>query len=132
MAATDFDADILLVDDDPDLLASTADLLVDLGYKVKAFPDADSALDFALTHRFKVGLFDYRLGSLRTGLDIVETIQAMGSKAVFILITADVERATQLRALHLKLFKYLNKPIEPGRLVETVEDAMALAMKQAA
>lgn len=130
--AVAFDADILLVDDDPDLLASMAELLLDLGYKVKAFPDADQALDFALTRRFKVGLFDYRLGSLRTGLDIVETIQGLGSTAVFVLITADVERATQMRAIHLKLFKFLNKPVEPAMLVDTVESAMALAMKQAA
>ena len=127
-----FDADILLVDDDPDLLASMAELLLDFGYKVKAFPDADSALDFALTRRFKVGLLDYRLGSLRTGLDIVETIQGLGSKAVFVLITADVERATQMRAVHLKLFKFLHKPVEPATLVDTVESAMALAMRQAA
>ena len=124
--------DILIVDDDTDLLVSVAELMMDLGYKVKACADAESALDFAMTETFKVGLFDYRLGSLKSGLDVVENIQAIGCKAVCIMITADVERATQVRAGHLKLFEFMRKPVEPDKLIGTVQRAMALALKQAA
>ena len=124
--------DILVLDDDIDLLTSVAELLTDCGHKVKGIADADSAIEFAMDREFKVGLFDYRLGSLKNGLDVVERMQALGSKAVFLMVTADVEQATQMRALHLKLFEFLRKPVEPDKLIETVERALAHADKIAA
>jgi two-component system, NtrC family, response regulator HydG len=124
--------DILIVDDDVDLLTSLAELMTDCGYSVKAFPDADSALEFALDRRFSVGLFDYRLGSLKTGLDVVENMQQMGCNASYVMITAEVEQAVKMRAVHLKLFDFMRKPVEPQKLIEIVERAMIQAKLAAA
>jgi DNA-binding NtrC family response regulator len=124
--------DILVLDDDVDLLASVAELLAECGYKVKAFADADSAIDFAMDRSFAVGLFDYRLGSLKNGLDVVESMQALGCKSTYVMVTADVEQATQMRALHLKLFDFMRKPVQPEKLLETVERALEHAHRAAA
>lgn len=124
--------DILVLDDDIELLSSVADLLSDCGYKVKAFADADSAIDFAMSQSFALGLFDYRLGSLKSGLDVVEKMQALGCKSVYVMITADVEQATQLRALHLKLFEFMRKPVHPEKLLDTVQRALDHAGRLAA
>ena len=124
--------DIIVLDDDVDLLASVAELLADCGYRVKAFADADSAIDFAMGQSFALGLFDYRLGSLKNGLDVVEKMQALGCKSVYVMITADVEQATQMRALHLKLFEFMRKPVQPEKLLETVQRALDHAHKIAA
>ena len=124
--------DILVLDDDIELLSSVADLLSDCGYKVKAFADADSAIDFAMGQSFALGLFDYRLGSLKSGLDVVEKMQALGCKSVYVMITADVEQATQLRALHLKLFEFMRKPVHPEKLLDTVQRALDYASRLAA
>lgn len=124
--------DILVLDDDIDLLSSVADLLTECGYRVKAFTDADSALEFAMDRSFAVGLFDYRLGSIKTGLDVVERMQALGCKSTYVMVTADVEQATQMRALHLKLFEFMRKPVHPEKLLETVGRAMEHAQKLAA
>lgn len=124
--------DILVLDDDVDLLASVAELLSDCGYRVKAFADADSAVEFAMSQTFALGLFDYRLGSLKSGLDVVEKMQALGCKSVYVMITADVEQATQMRALHLKLFEFMRKPVEPDKLIETVQRALDHANRAAA
>lgn len=124
--------DILILDDDIDLLTSMAELLADCGYRVKGFADPESALEFAMDTSFSVGLFDFRLGSIKNGLDVVETMQALGSKAIFVMITAEVERSTQLRALNLKLFEYMHKPVQPEELLKTVERALDLARKKAA
>jgi DNA-binding NtrC family response regulator len=121
-----------VLDDDIDLLSSVADLLTDCGYRVKAFADADSAIEFAMSQSFALGLFDYRLGSLKSGLDVVEKMQAMGCKSVYVMITADVERATQMRALHLKLFEFMRKPVQPEMLLETVQRALDHAGRLAA
>ena len=119
--------DIMVLDDDVDLLTSIAELLADSGYSVKGFADPESAVEFAVDRSFKVGIFDFRLGSIKNGLDVVETLQAMGSKAAYVLVTADVERSTQLRALGLKVFEFMRKPVQPQELLNTVERAMQLA-----
>ena len=124
--------DILVLDDDVDLLSSVADLLVECGYRVKAFTDADSAIDFAIGQTFALGLFDYRLGSLKNGLDVVEKMQALGCKSTYVMITADVEQATQMRAVHLKLFEFMRKPVQPDMLLDTVQRAPEHANRLAA
>ena len=132
MTSEDKHVDILILDDDVDLLTSTAELLAELGYRVKGFSDPESALEYAIDQSFAVGLFDFRLGSVKNGLDVVETMQALGSKAVFVLITADVEQSTAIRATNLKLHELLRKPIAPEKLIEAVERAMTQATKLAA
>lgn len=124
--------DIVVLDDDIDLLSSVADLLTDCGYRVKAFTDAESAIEFAMSQSFALGLFDYRLGSLKSGLDVVEKMQALGCKSTYVMITADVEQATQMRALHLKLFEFMRKPVEPQKLLDTVQRALDHANRLAA
>jgi diguanylate cyclase len=124
--------DIVVLDDDVDLLTSVAELLADCGYKVKGFSDPESAVEFAVDQQFAVGVFDFRLGSVKNGLDVVETLQAMGSKAEFVMVTADVEKSTQMRAMGLKVFEYMRKPVQPEELLETVERAMQQARLRAA
>jgi DNA-binding NtrC family response regulator len=132
MANTKDGIDILLVDDDEALLVSMADLLLDLGYKVKGFPDADSALSYAMDGKFKIGIFDYKLGGLKNGLDVVENLHMLGCKAVYMMITADVASATRMRAAHLNLFAFINKPVDPAYLVQTLENAVKEADRLAA
>jgi DNA-binding NtrC family response regulator len=130
--SSDKHVDILVLDDDVDLLTSTAELLADCGYKVKGFADPESALEFSMDQTFSVGLFDYRLGSVKNGLDVVETMQALGSKAVYVMVTAEVEQSTRNRAMNLKLFEYMRKPVQPAEMLVTVERAMEHAKSRAA
>ncbi len=132
VANDDKHIDILLLDDDVDLLTSTAELLADTGYRVKGFADPESALEYAIDQSFSVGLFDFRLGSVKNGLDVVETMQALGSKALYVMVSADVEHSTMTRASNLKLFEFMRKPVAPETLLETVERAVAQSQKLAA
>jgi DNA-binding NtrC family response regulator len=129
---SDRNVDIVVLDDDVDLLTSVAELLADYGYKVKGFSDPESAVEFALDQKFSVGVFDFRLGSVKNGLDVVETLQTMGSKAEFVMVTADVERSTQMRAVGLKVFEFMHKPVPPEDLISTVERAYQQARLRAA
>jgi DNA-binding NtrC family response regulator len=132
MASKDKHVDILILDDDLDLLTTTAELLADMGYKVKGFADPESALEFAIGQTFSVGLFDFRLGSIKNGLDVVETMQALGCKSVYVMVSADVESSTRLRAINLKLFEFMRKPVSPEDLLETVSRALAQSQQMAA
>ena len=132
MASKDKHVDILILDDDLDLLTTTAELLADMGYKVKGFADPESALEFAIGQTFSVGLFDFRLGSIKNGLDVVETMQALGCKSIYVMVSADVESSTRLRAINLKLFEFMRKPVAPEDLLETVSRALAQSQQMAA
>jgi len=132
MATNDKHVDVLILDDDIDLLTTTAELLADLGYKVKGFADPESALEFAIGQTFSVGLFDFRLGSLKNGLDVVETMQALGCKSVYIMLSADVENSTHTRAINLKLFEFIRKPAAPEVLIDTISRALEQSQKIAA
>ena len=126
------DIDILILDDDVDLLTSVAELLADCGYKVKGFADPESAVEFAVDQTFAVGIFDFRLGSVKNGLDVIETLQVMGAQSTYVMVTADVERSTQVRAADLKIFEFMRKPVQPEELLDIVTRAMALTEKLAA
>ena len=126
------DIDILILDDDVDLLTSVAELLTDCGYKVKGFADPESAVEFAVDQTFAVGIFDFRLGSVKNGLDVIETLQVMGAKSTYVMVTADVERSTQIRASDLKIFEFMRKPVQPQELLDTVTRALAQTEKMAA
>ncbi len=132
MANTDKHVDVLILDDDIDLLTTTAELLADLGYRVKGFADPESALEFAIGQTFSVGLFDFRLGSVKNGLDVVETMQALGCKSVYVMLSADVESSTRVRAINLKLFEFIRKPAAPEVLIDTVTRALEQFQKMAA
>lgn len=132
MTTNDKHVDVLILDDDLDLLTTTAELLADMGYKVKGFADPESALEFAIGQTFSVGLFDFRLGSLKNGLDVVETMQALGCKSVYVMLSADVESATRLRAINLKLFEFIRKPAAPEVLLDTIGRALEQSHKIAA
>ena len=132
MSAENRSVDVMVLDDDVDLLTSVAELLAECGYRVKGFSDPESAVEFAVDQKFTVGVFDFRLGSVKNGLDVVETLQAMGSKAAYVMVTADVERSTQLRALGLKVFEFMRKPVMPDALLDTVSRAMEHQTSRAA
>jgi DNA-binding NtrC family response regulator len=117
------DVDIMILDDDVDLLTSVAELLADCGYRVKGFSDPESAVEFAVDQKFTLGIFDFRLGSVKSGLDVIETLNAMGARASYIMVTADVERSTRLRATDLKITDFMRKPVEPQELLDAVDRA---------
>jgi DNA-binding NtrC family response regulator len=126
------DVDILIADGDAATLGDTGRFLAGMGYRVQECTKAESALDFALEKTFLVGLIDYRLGSIRNGLDLVESLQGMGSKACFVMVTPDVAEARRMRAVHLNIFDYLKKPLVPETLARTMERAIKVARKQQA
>ena len=42
-----------------------------------------------------------------------------------LVVSADVESSTRLRAINLKLFEFMRKPVAPESLLATIERALA-------
>ena len=107
---------VLVVDNDPDVLTATRDLLT--GWKCAALT-ADSLKDavrVAADEEIDVIIADYRLADGHTGLEVIEALHEKGggrSKAVIITGDVNPEELGRLRGGH---YPVLSKPVTPVTL----------------
>ncbi len=115
---------ILVVDDDPENVRSYSEILIDMGFRVIAEGDVDSALailqgdtavDLAIT--------DYRMPG-KTGLDFIVALRRLRPKLPVIMITAYGNIETYLHSISLGAFEYVNKPINKKELERIVRHAL--------
>jgi PAS domain S-box-containing protein len=102
---------VLVVDNDPDMLASLDTLLSDWGFRVATASGADEALNIAERFRPQLMVLDYHL-DVGTGLDALERLRDTGHAGPVVLISAD--HAAELRqAARQAGCELLHKPIRP-------------------
>lgn len=115
-------AEVLVVDDDPDIRALVAMALEDAGFSVRQSADGRSALATIETQAPDVVVLDVNM----PGMDGYEVVRRMRQEnetshtKVLMLTTALGER-DRLRALGDGADEYLTKPYEPAALVQMVE-----------
>ncbi|WP_165856021.1 NahK/ErcS family hybrid sensor histidine kinase/response regulator [Marinobacter sp. JSM 1782161] len=110
---------ILVIDNEPDILASMEALLAQWGCEVSCVADAQVALrgleDGTVTVPEAI-LADYHLDDGRTGCEAIYAIRrAVGRDIPAAIITADRSDACR-RFLKTQYFPVLNKPVKPNRL----------------
>ncbi|MEJ2566575.1 MAG: transporter substrate-binding domain-containing protein [Gammaproteobacteria bacterium] len=107
---------VLVVDDDPDVLAATRDLLTSWTCAVLTADSLEDAVRVAADEEIDVIIADYRLADGHTGLEVIETLNEKGgrrSKAV--IITGDVN-PEELSRLRGSRYPVLSKPVAPVTL----------------
>ncbi len=119
----DFERNILLVDDEPDILALYRTVLFDAGYIVETAASMAEAEEFMTEVAFDLVISDIWLGEA-SGLDLLHRIRQSDPMAYVILITGDPSLATAQEALHEGAFDYLTKPISPDDLLKAVHHAL--------
>ena len=103
---------VLVVDNDPQMLASLEQLLGDWGFAVATATDSDEALSLSAVTRFDLVILDYHLDGGKTGLDLLNDLRAQQTECPALLISAD--HAAQLRnAAREAGCELLHKPIRP-------------------
>jgi CheY-like chemotaxis protein len=107
----------MVVDDDPDILAGTRQLLESWGCTVHTAATADAAIGVARSlERLDALITDLRLPNNRRGTQVVASVRdLLGAQLPALLITGDLEsaRLQETRAFELEL---LHKPVKPARL----------------
>ncbi len=125
-AAAPFDADmprLLLVDDEPRLLASLHALLQDRGFQlVTASCGADAVAHLSRMH-FDLVLLDLRLPDIG-GHEIMDFINAKGIDADVIVMSGEVGIDAAIGALKRGAYDYLRKPYSREELLKTVANAL--------
>jgi len=109
---------ILVVDDEPDIVALIVFHLAKAGYRVSTAPTGPDALEAARRERPTLIVLDLMLPGL-SGYEVLEQLRASdATKAVGVLmLTARVEEPDRVRGLALGEDDYLTKPFSPQELV---------------
>jgi len=110
---------LLVVDDDPDLLALVAFALTNAGYSVGKAADTHEALKGFDSELPNLGILDINLPS-GSGFDVCRNIRGR-SEVPILMLTARGEEQDLVRALELGADDYLTKPFSPRTLLARVK-----------
>jgi DNA-binding response OmpR family regulator len=111
---------LLLVEDDEDDQVLTRAILADgFGDRcgVDWAPTFGLGLERLTTGSYDVALLDYNLGS-ETGIELLRAAMARGCRTPIIMLTGQVDRATDLDAMHAGAADYLVKGRVTGEMLE--------------
>lgn len=123
---------ILIVDDEPRTrqgLKKTLDSWNDGSYSILTACDGEEALAMIDQRKIHIMLTDIRMPEI-TGLKLLNLMKEKNRSPVVIVISAYSEFEYAQEALRLGVVNYLLKPISKKKLIEAVEDALAVLAKQ--
>jgi two-component system phosphate regulon response regulator PhoB len=118
MTATTLSDRILVVDDEPEIIALVAYHLAKAGYRVMTASSGQDALDAALRERPSLVVLDLMLPDM-PGFDVLERLRAEESTRDIgvLMLTAHREEPDRIRGFELGADDYLTKPFSPAELV---------------
>ncbi|BAP88295.1 two component, sigma54 specific, Fis family transcriptional regulator [Burkholderiales bacterium GJ-E10] len=119
-------ANLLLVDDDPDLLKLLSMRLTAAGHRVTVADSAEAALTQISLARPQLVISDVRLPG-RDGLALFDEIHARYPALPVILLTAHGTIPDAVEATARGVFSYLTKPFDGKALLDKVDAALAMA-----
>lgn len=113
-------AKILIVEDEPAMLAGLSDNLEFEGYNVDTAESGDIGLKKINAENFDLVLLDVMLPVI-SGFDILKKIRAIGNKTPVILLTAKGEELDKVRGLELGADDYITKPFSLRELLARIK-----------
>ncbi|HZU37992.1 MAG TPA: sigma-54 dependent transcriptional regulator [Gemmataceae bacterium] len=113
---------LLVIDDEDSVRYSFRRVFEDEGVQVRLAGTAAEGLEQARTHAPDVIVLDLQLPD-RSGLDVLQDLQALDPKRPVIFITAHGTTDTAIEAMKRGAFDYLVKPIDLDKLSQVIERA---------
>ena len=117
------DERILVVDDEPSVVATCVRTLTRAGYVTEGVGDSDIALEHLAQEVFDLLLTDIRMPG-RDGLELLAMAKELDPHLSVVIITGYGTMDDALQAIRLGAQGFLLKPFEPGELVDAVEDSL--------
>lgn len=114
---------VLIIDDEPGILASVGGVLADEGYETLS---ASCGLDGLTLFRDKlpdVVFLDIWLPD-RDGLEVLQALREIDPKAAVIMISGHGTVATAVKAVKMGAYDYLEKPLAYNQVLEAVDGAL--------
>ena len=109
---------VLVVDDEPDIVALVAYHLAKAGYRVATASSGTDALESARRERPSLIVLDLMLPGM-TGYEVLEQLRAADATrdVAVLMLTARREESDRIQGLSLGADDYLTKPFSPQELV---------------
>jgi DNA-binding NtrC family response regulator len=117
---------LLLVDDDPNTLASLSRAFRLAGHEATVCDNAGRALELLRTDSFDLILSDVVMPG-KSGLELLEDLKKAGVKTPIVLISGQANIEMAVRATKLGALDFLEKPLSTDKLLLTVENALRLS-----
>lgn len=118
---------VVVVDDDVGMLKSIARLLAVHGFEVRLFDTAEALINSGEVESAACLLLDIQLGNGMSGIELRRHLTASVSKCPVIFMTAADDKITLSSAVSAGCVACLQKPFEPGLLL----DKIAIAISEA-
>jgi len=119
-------AHLLLIDDDPNTLASLARAFRMAGHEAAVCDNATRALEMVRGERFDLILSDVVMPG-KTGLELLEELKKAGVQTPIVLISGQANIEMAVKATRLGALDFLEKPLSTDKLLLTVENALKLS-----
>jgi two-component system, NtrC family, nitrogen regulation response regulator NtrX len=118
-------AHLLIVDDDPNTLATLARAFRLSGYEVTVCDGAEKALDLIKAHRFDLIFSDVVMPG-KDGLALLQDLAEMGLATPVVMMSGQAHIQMAVRATQLGAVDFLEKPLSTDKLLLTVENSLRL------
>ena len=109
---------VLVVDDEPEIVALVAYHLGNAGYRLATASTGQDALEAARRERYSLIVLDLMLPGM-SGFDVLEALRSdeQTRNVAVLMLTARREEQDRIRGLSLGADDYLTKPFSPAELV---------------
>ncbi len=118
-------ANLLIVDDDPNTLASLSRAFRLAGHEATVCDNADRALALVREQRFDLVLSDVVMPN-HDGLWFLEELRRQGVRTPVVMISGQAHIEMAVKATRLGAIDFLEKPLSTDKLLVTVENALRL------
>ena len=116
---------LLLIDDDPNTLASLSRAFRLAGYEATVCDSAVRALDLIRAERFDVIFSDVVMPG-KDGISLLEDLKAAGVTTPVVMISGQATVETAVKATRLGAVDFLEKPLSTEKLLLTIENVLRL------
>lgn len=121
---------ILIADDDPGCRNSLRDILAPVGFPTLVAEDGETALELLEREPVHLFLCDMYMRTLN-GLETISLARSIIAELPCILITASNDDQLLRKALEVKIYSIVNKPVNKQQLLFTLQRALRRAYPEA-
>src|ERR1700722_2175334 len=116
---------LLLIDDDPNTLASLSRAFRLAGFEATVCDSAVRALELIRADHFDVIFSDVVMPG-KDGISLLEDLKAAGTTTPVVMISGQASVETAVRATRLGAVDFLEKPISTEKILVTIENVLRL------
>lgn len=123
--------DILLVDDDPIMLARLSKQLTKAGHRVEICQDGESALKHVIKHKPQLVITDWRMKPM-DGLTLCKTLRSseIGKNLYLIMLTASESEDALVEAFDAGIDDFVTKPVSLRVLLARIHAGQRIVLLQ--